>query len=541
MNRFTLAFACAIPFSLSAQTNTPKIALQTWATGLTRPVYITNAGDDRLFLVQRQGVVKIITDSMQVATTPFLDITFEVNSSGSVGDEQGLLSIVFDPGYASNGFFYAYYINGSGSGTSRISRFQVSDDPNVADVSSEVVLYTRAQPYTNHNGGCLQFGPDGYLYCGFGDGGSFNDPQSNGQNLSTALGSMIRLDVSAHDSTYTIPPTNPFVNTTDTLPEIWASGLRNPWRYSFDRLSGDLWIGDVGQGAWEELDFWPAGDNSGPNFGWRCREGLVATPGISQTGCGEAADYDSPIAVFNHTNQNWCSIIGGYVYRGASFPHLYGRYIFTDYCAGDFLSSTPEGQLDTLLMTTTAGYSAFGEDMAGEMYVVDVSGGTVKKIVDACPMDDPQVNFDGTTLYSSDATTWQWYLDGTAVTGATGQTLDPQVDGTYTVQAGFGAPCELFSEPLVVIISEIHTTGTNVPVIFPQPATDRLHLRAATPNSNGSSIELLDAAGRMVRSLEWPAGALEFTFSVAGLAPGTYILRGTSAGGTWRQAVEVAR
>ena len=541
MNRLYIALALALPFGVFAQTNSPQIALHTWATGLTRPVYVTNAGDDRLFLVQRQGVIKIITDSMQVAPTPFLNITSEVTSSGSVGDEQGLLSMVFDPEYVTNGFFYVYYINGSGSGTSRISRFHVSDDPNVADPGSEVILYTRVQPYSNHNGGCLQFGPDGYLYCGFGDGGSFNDPQGNGQNLSSALASMIRLDVSAHDATYAIPPTNPFVGAQDTLPEIWASGLRNPWRYSFDRLTGDLWIGDVGQGAWEELDFWPAGDNSGPNFGWRCREGLVATPGVSQTGCGAAADYVPPIAVFNHTNQNWCSIIGGYVYRGPSFPHLYGKYIFTDYCAGDFLSSTAGGQLDTLLMTTTAGYSAFGEDVNGELYVVDVSGGTVKKIVDACPMDDPQITFDGTTLSSTDATTWQWYLDGAIITGATAQNFAPQVNGSYTVNAGFGAPCNLFSDPLVVLVTGIHSSGGNAPAIFPQPALDRMHLRAGTVTTNASQIELFDAMGRLVRTYQWPAGALEVTIDVSGAAPGNYVVRGSNASGTWYQSVELGR
>ena len=536
MKRFSIAFALALPFALLAQTNSPRIALHTWGTGFTDPVWATNAGDDRLFIVEQGGIIKILTDSMTVLPTPFLNIDPQVNSSGN---EQGLLGLAFDPEYASNGYFYVYYINGSGNGTSRISRFHVSDDPNVADPTSEVVLYTRAQPYSNHNGGCLQFGPDGYLYCGFGDGGSANDPQANGQNLGTALAKMIRIDVSAHDSTYAVPPTNPYVDSTGVLPEIWASGLRNPWRYSFDRSTGDLWIADVGQNAWEELDFWPTGDNSGPNFGWRCREGLVNTPGVSQVGCGTIADYVSPIAVFNHSNQGWCSIIGGYVYRGPSFPHLFGKYIFTDYCAGDFLSSTPSGELDTLLMSTNAGYSAFAEDVLGELYVIDVDHGTLKKIVDACPMDDPLITFDGNTLGSTDAFTWQWYLDGTAIPGATEQTFVPQVDGTYAVKAGFGEPCNLFSGSLLVLVTGIHSSGGNSPVIYPQPALDRLHLRTGTASAKAVQIELFDAMGRLVRTYQWPAGALEMTMEVADLAPGNYVVHAATKEGSWHQAVEV--
>lgn len=538
MKKLALLITAAFPLLVSAQLNPARIALHNWASGLSSPVYIANAGDSRLFVVERHGTIRIITDSMQVAATPFLNITAEVNSGFN---EQGLLGLAFDPGYATNGFFYVYYINGSGSGTSRISRFHVSADPNVADPSSEVVIYSLPQPFVNHNGGQLQFGPDGYLYCGFGDGGSGNDPNNNGQNLGTALGSMIRIDVSQHNGTYAIPPNNPFVSAQDTLHEIWASGLRNPWRYSFDRLTGDLWIADVGQNAWEEVDFWPAGNNSGPNFGWRCREGLVPTPGVSQAGCAASAPFVDPVGVFNHGSQGWCAIIGGYVYRGPSFPHLYGKYIFTDYCSGDFITFGANYDVDTLLLTTTTGFSGFGEDLAGEVYVANVDNGTVKKIVDACPMPDPVITFNGGILSSTDATGWQWLLNGVAVNGATGQNFSPQVNGSYQVRANFGSPCLLVSNAIDVSVSGISGNGMFNPAIFPQPASSRIQLRyeGAKPTYR---IEVMDVIGSKVKSLSWPDSSPVLSIDVADLAEGSYLIRGSaSGGGTWERLVMVKR
>ena len=537
MKRVLFALALTLPMLVSAQLNPVRIALHNWATGLNKPVWLTNAGDDRLFVVQREGAIKIITDSMQVLPTPFLNITSLVNSGQN---EQGLLGLAFDPDYATNGFFYVYYIHGSGSGSSRLSRFHVSADPNVADPSSEVILLTVAQPYWNHNGGCLQFGPDGYLYCGFGDGGSGNDPSGNGQNFSTVLASMIRIDVSQHDSTFAIPPDNPWVNTQDTLPQIWAKGLRNPWRYSFDRLTGDMWIGDVGQNAWEEVDFWPAGDNSGPNFGWRCREGFVATPGVSQTGCAASGPFVQPIAAFNHTTQGWCAIIGGYVYRGPSFPHLYGKYMFTDYCNGDFLTFGANNDVDTLLMTSNFGYSAFGEDLAGEMYIVDVENNNVKKIVDACPMPDPMITFDGQTLTSTTANSWQWVLNGFAVSGATGQSYVPQANGYYQVRANFGGPCLLLSDTIEVVNTGVHESGEFRPAIYPQPATSTLELRSDDLSKPTFAVDLVDAVGHTVATFTWSGSEPTLTVNVADLAPGSYVLRGNDGGAQrWARMVMV--
>lgn len=538
MRKILLSLALALPFLASAQLNPVRIALQNWATGLSKPLWVTHAGDDRLFVVQRQGVIKIIADSMQVLPTPFLNLTSQVTSTNS---EQGLLGLVFDPGYVDNGYFYVYYIHGSGAGTSRISRFQVSTDPNVADPTSEVILYTVPQPYWNHNGGCLQFGPDGYLYCGFGDGGSANDPSGNGQNLGTALGSMIRIDVSQHDSTYAIPPDNPFVGAQDTLPEIWASGLRNPWRYSFDRLTGDMWIGDVGQNAWEEVDFWPAGDNSGPNFGWRCREGLVPTPAVSQAGCTASGPFVEPVAAFGHGTQGWCSVIGGYVYRGPSFPRLYGKYIFTDYCQSDFITFGENFALDTLLSSPVNGTSAIGEDMAGELYVVDHEHGTVKKIVDACPMPAPVVSYDGETLSSTMANSWQWLLDGVVIPGATGQTLAPVGNGFYQVRANLGSSCVLISDSVLVTNTGIHEMGNFSPSIFPQPAHATVELRSDQIGKPEYALELVDAAGQTIRTTVWPSHLSSISIDVRDLAEGTYVVRGQAEGKqNWARMILVA-
>ncbi|MBP8824040.1 MAG: PQQ-dependent sugar dehydrogenase [Flavobacteriales bacterium] len=538
MKKPSFLLLLALPLSSCAQDNPVQVALHQWAV-VTNPVFVAHAGDDRLFVVQQQGIIRIITDSMQVLDTPFMNITDRVNDGTS---EQGLLGLAFDPDYAANGFFYVNYIHGNDEGTSRISRFQVSADPNVADTSSEVVLYTVDQPYWNHNGGCLQFGPDGYLYIGFGDGGSGNDPQNNAQNMGKALGKLVRIDVSQHNDTFLIPSDNPFAGNTDTLPEIWASGLRNPWRFSFDRLTGDLWIGDVGQNAWEEVDFWPAGDHSGPDFGWRCREGLVATPGVSQTGCAAAGPFVDPVAVFNHGAQGWCSVIGGHVYRGTQFPRLLGKYIFTDYCNGDFITFGENFDLDTLLLTNTYGFSSIGEDAAGELYVTDVENNRVYKLVDACPMPAPEVTFDGTTLTSTLADAWQWFLNGDPISGATAEQYDPQEDGGYQVLASFGEDCQLFSDTVHVLNTAITGNGPFRPAVYPQPASSMLTVRADGRAKPDCTVQLVDLAGHVVRTMPWPAATARLVIDVAGLPEGNYVMRARENGVLrWSRQVQVAR
>jgi glucose/arabinose dehydrogenase len=338
------------------------------ASDFVQPLQVTHAGDgsNRLFVVEQPGRIFIVEGS-SVLPTPFLDIRSLVETAGS---ERGLLGLAFHPDYASNGLFYVDYTR-AGDGATVIARYSVSSDPDVADPASATVLLTVAQPYANHNGGQIAFGPDGYLYASLGDGGSAGDPLDSGQDVTTLLGSILRLDVDG-GAPYAIPPDNPFVGTTGQ-DEIWDWGLRNPWRFSFDRLTGDLYIGDVGQALWEEIDFHAAGAPGGLNFGWNCKEG---THEYDFTGDCLTAQLVNPIAEYSHSVGN--AVTGGFVYRGSRYPDLQGRYFYGDYSTGKIWSmyktgpdtwSDPQLELDTTLFI-----SSFGEDEAGELYVVDLAG-----------------------------------------------------------------------------------------------------------------------------------------------------------------------
>ncbi|MGD8490211.1 MAG: PQQ-dependent sugar dehydrogenase, partial [Anaerolineae bacterium] len=292
------------------------------ASGFERPVQVTHAGDGsgRLFVVEQPGRIKIIEEG-NTLPEPFLDITGLV----VYGGERGLLGLAFHPDYPSNGYFYVNYTRVE-DGATVIVRYSVSpSNPDRADPNSASVLLEIPQPYTNHNGGQLLFSPvDGYLYIGMGDGGSGGDPENNAQDTSTLLGAMLRLDVDSA-TPYAIPPDNPYVGV-DGRDEIWAIGLRNPWRFSFDRDNGDLYIGDVGQNEWEEIDYQAAGTPGGVNFGWRCKEGSHE---YNFVGDCLAAELTDPIAEYSHDDGR--SVTGGFVYRGQDYPALTGRYFYADY------------------------------------------------------------------------------------------------------------------------------------------------------------------------------------------------------------------
>lgn len=336
---------------------------------LDQPVHVTHAGDGsgRLFVVEKAGTIRIVTDGT-VNPLPFLDLTPLV---GSAGSEQGLLSVAFHPDYETNGYFYVNYTDLDGDTV--VARYSVSANPDVADPNSDETILTLDQPAANHNGGLLLFGPDGYLYVGTGDGGSAGDPWGNAQNPDVLFGKMLRLDVDGAEP-YTIPPDNPFVDDPMARDEVWALGLRNPWRYSFDRTTNDLWIGDVGQGAWEEVDLQPAGSPGGENYGWDVMEGTHCfEPSV---GC-DRSGLTLPVVEYGHTGGN-CSVTGGYVYRGAAFPSLAGVYFFGDYCSGRIWSLSREGDSDwtmTEVLDTDHQISSFGEDEAGELYLTDLDGG----------------------------------------------------------------------------------------------------------------------------------------------------------------------
>jgi len=339
-----------------------------YVSGLYLPVDIQNAGDgsSRLFVVERPGRIRIVIDGL-LYQEPFLDISDRVRSNGS---EQGLLGLAFHPDYKTNGFFYVNYTDRNGD--TAISRFSVSPDPNMADPSSELRMLGIPQPYANHNGGSMAFGPDGYLYLGLGDGGSGGDPLFNGQSLNTLLGKILRLDVD-HDIPYSIPPDNPFAGSGEVHQEIWASGLRNPWRFSFDPVTGDLYIGDVGQNEWEEIDIAPAG-LGGLNFGWNYYEGNHPYQGSS------AASFAFPIAEYSHSQG--CSVTGGRVLRGESLPAWNGIYLYGDFCTGYVWGLLAQGGAwqSQLLFQTGLGISTFGVDEAGNVYLADYRGGTIYRL-----------------------------------------------------------------------------------------------------------------------------------------------------------------
>lgn len=501
--------------------NPVTVGLEQFTIGLSNPVAITHAGDERLFVVEQAGYIQILDAEGVASTTPFLDIHTRVKSGG----EQGLLGLAFAPNYSETGFFYVYYIHGTGSGSSRISRFNVSANPDVADEASEQILFTWPQPYTNHNGGDIHFGPDGYLYIGFGDGGNGGDPQGHAQNFTDPLGDMIRIDVSDPDTTYTIPPTNPFANATgDTLQEIWASGLRNPFRWGFDALTGDLWIGDVGQNAYEEVDHWPAGEqyNSHPNFGWNCYEGLHD---FDPDGCVGLTNYVPPVAEHAQSTFGWYSLIGGRVYRGAEFPRLEGRYLYTDYVGGQFYSLLPDGiggfTRELVRSTSTQGLACIGENSTGELFVGNVTTGKIFHLVDACPMAAPTILLEDGSLQSSLADGYAWYLNGTVVPGATAQNYVPMENGTYTVRGTFGT-CQLFSDPLLITTVGIASLEMPQFQMRPVPAKEELVL-SQLPNGT-ERVRVTDMTGRTVLEVSAMNTKERLVLNVAELRNGNYVV-----------------
>jgi glucose/arabinose dehydrogenase len=325
-------------------------------------------GTGRLFIVQQTGQIRIL-NGRQLLTQPFLDVSGLVSCCG----ERGLLGLAFHPNYTNNGFFFIYYTNTAGN--IAIVRYKVSTNPNVANRSSAFRLLTIPHPnFSNHNGGQLQFGPDGFLYIGVGDGGSGGDPNNNAQNLSSLLGKILRIDVN-HGNPYGIPGNNPFVGLPQARHEIWAYGCRNPWRFTFDRRNGDLFIGDVGQDNFEEVDWQLSTSRGGINYGWRIMEGRHCyNPAINCNPTG----LKLPIVEYSHAIG--CSITGGYRYRGQNIPSLAGYYLYGDFCSGQIFRAKPiPGRWTTsLLMNTNLSISTFGQDNAGELYVGNLGGGVYK-------------------------------------------------------------------------------------------------------------------------------------------------------------------
>ena len=346
-----------------------SVLLESFGPSFNSPVEIKNAGDERLFVVEKSGKIKILNQNGSVNSTPFLDIEDRVSTNAN---ERGLLGLAFHPNYPENPFFFVNYTNNSGATT--ISKFSVSANQDIAN-DSETILLEINQPYANHNGGCINFGPDGNLYIGMGDGGSGGDPQNYSQNTESLLGKMLRINVNS--GAYSIPENNPYGD------EIWSIGLRNPWKFSFDSLNGDLWIADVGQNEFEEINM-VQNNPANINYGWRCYEGNEP---YNLSGCPDE-DLTFPVSTYSHYSSGdfKCSITGGYVYRGNQISGLNGVYFFADYCSGEIglLSKNENDEWDMSLAfpNINGSWVSFGEDINGELYIASINGG-IYKIIDA--------------------------------------------------------------------------------------------------------------------------------------------------------------
>ncbi|MBZ0288791.1 MAG: PQQ-dependent sugar dehydrogenase, partial [Anaerolineae bacterium] len=344
------------------------------ASGLVRPVFLTHAGDGsgRMFIVEQNGRIWVMKDGSLLAT-PFLDVSKIISRDAS---ERGLLGLAFHPDFEQNGQFFINYTDIGGD--TAVARYTVStDNPDAAAPDSAEIILSIHQPYANHNGGDIAFGPDGYLYIGMGDGGSAGDPQGNGQNPAALLGKILRVAVNGTDGeqSYVIPADNPYVNNAELAPEVWAMGLRNPWRFSFDRATGDLYVADVGQNQYEEVNFQPAGSTGGENYGWNITEGTH-----QYSGAPIPEGLTNPFFEYRHSDGG-CSVTGGYVYRGEVLTDLQGVYLFGDYCSGTVWASYRDaaGAWQTnVFMETSYRISSFGEDESGEVYLIDHGGSVLR-------------------------------------------------------------------------------------------------------------------------------------------------------------------
>ena len=512
----------------------PQIELQVLASGFVKPVDITHAGDERLFIVEQDGRIRIMDTSGVVVSTPFLDINPRVGSGGS---EQGLLGLAFPPNYASDGRFYVNYTGNDGD--TRISRFSVTSDPNIADPLSEEVLLLMDQPYSNHNGGCLKFGPDSMLYIGTGDGGLFGDPGNRSQSKTSLLGKMLRIDVRGSGS-YAVPSDNPYAASADTLPEIWQFGLRNPWRFSFDRATDELWIADVGQDDWEEINLQSASSPGGENWGWRCYEGEDT---YNTTGCGAFSDYDAPVFVYSHVTGGF-SVTGGFVYRGNLQPNLIGHYILADYVTGRWWT-IQRNPCNSELVVHALGnirtlISSFGESVDGELFCCNLSTGQIYRVEEACsslnfslsysplPIEGFEFQVDGNPGVS-----YAWYVNDTLYCEPQSGTTDSTLSVPLLTEFSVGVDITM-ADGCVIRIPSVTVnapSGVSTPysasdwTVFPQPASDQLFWEGI-PGSEGGTLIIANTMGQVIAK-QYISASLQLVrneWKTADWASGTYFM-----------------
>ena len=435
-------------FGLTGKVNGQKLAAIAYTSGINSPIDLKHCGDDRLFVASRAGIIRVINADGTLRAIPFLDITSKISSA--TNSEEGFLGIAFSPDYKTSKKIYVDYTGRiNGQLTSVIEEYKVSADSNVVDPNSALTILTQSQPFSNHNGGNLMFGKDGYLYINLGDGGGSGDPNGNGQKTTTFLGKILRIDVSSSSAItpYVIPPSNPFYN--DATPgikkEIWAYGLRNPWRSSVDKLTADLWIGDVGQNAIEEIDFQVSGASGGRNYGWNILEGNQCFK--PSTGCNTSGTVP-PIYAYNHSVG--ACITGGYVYRSAQSKALFGMYIFGDYVSKWIdgitqANGTPSGPVTHLITAAkaTGNPVSFGEDRFGDQYILFYGNNTVYKLEDTSYLRRPKAYFTAISQGSDNylfqslqgrSLSYQWLRDGIAIDGATDPDYFANIPGNYTLR-----------------------------------------------------------------------------------------------------------
>lgn len=508
----------AIPLLAVCGVWAQDIRLTQIAAGFSQPTDIQNGGDgsNRLFVVQQRGIISLVKSGQTLSQT-FLDLRFKTRANG----ECGLLGLAFPPDFKRKQYFYVNYTTML-CDRSIVARYRVRPGaPDVADEASEEIILTQMQPYQNHNGGQLAFGPDGYLYVGFGDGGSGGDPQGNGQNPKNWLGKILRIDVES-DPKYKVPPTNPFASNLAYSPEIWAMGLRNPWRFSFDSERGDLWIGDVGQDRAEEIDFQPANSKGGLNFGWSKFEGF----GCFKPPC-DATQFTPPVLEYATRSAGDVSVTGGYVYRGNRWPALRGTYIYGDYGSGRIWGITPEtGRYSNrLLLVSRMAVSTFGRDEAGELYVADYRSGIIYRIDG---MDGPRLSagtpvVNGASFVPGLVPGSLATLFGSGLRDAPGSTSAPSVPlpsvlggvrvtvngrdvplyavaaGGGTQQVNFQAPWDLTGQTASVSVTRdgVTSPAVDVPVLSAQPGVFAINgsdaiLVRASDNTLATSIQAGD-------------------------------------------------
>ncbi|MTB51090.1 PQQ-dependent sugar dehydrogenase [Lewinella sp. W8] len=531
---------------------------------VTQPVDLTGAGDgsDRLFIVQKNGIIRIYDlNSETLSGTNFLNISGQVRNSG----ERGLLGLAFHPQFATNGFFFVNYVsNGVGvpnNGQTVISRFKTNvPGGSTASAASETILLRINQPFANHNAGDLAFGPDGYLYIPTGDGGGGGDPNDTGQDPQSLLGKMLRIDVDNPDpgEEYGIPADNPFVGNSAVLDEIWALGLRNPWRISFDRLTGDLWIGDVGQVAREEIDFQPAGSAGGENYGWDCREGFLTYtgPGSSSPNCVGGSVYQDPLFDYDRSSTGGQSLTGGFVYRGSEASDLVGHYICADYASDRFFIITPdEGSGRNLLRQNNAplsSVSTFGEDDDGELYVASLNG-EIYRIVSSLTLPVELVRWQATAREKDVLLSWETASETEAASFQIERSVDgnnftvlttvaargnTEVAQTYEYLDATPPVGTLYyrlrqrdfdgSEEIFPIRQVSFTPDADGPRVFPNPTKGDFSVAIPALLQEGPvTVTLFDAGGRVVydRLRLAAAGAPTFEHTLPEVPAGVYTVR----------------